>query len=131
VHEKEVPFEEAAMGTTGLETAFAALFTELVLTGELELATVIERMTSGGALYGLPIPRVAVGETANLCLIDLDARYEVGEDGYASRSGNSCFHGRSFHGRVLLTVAAGQISHRRPMLVARAATPAGAESEAE
>src|SRR5207302_5883571 len=30
-HEKEVPFEQAPMGTTGLETAFAALFTELVL----------------------------------------------------------------------------------------------------
>src|SRR5581483_2446446 len=33
-HEKEVPFEAAPMGTTGLETAFAALFTELVLSGQ-------------------------------------------------------------------------------------------------
>ena len=39
-HEKEVPFEQAPMGTTGLETAFAALYTELVLPGELELADV-------------------------------------------------------------------------------------------
>ena len=31
--EKEVPFEEAAMGVTGLETAFAALHTDLVLAG--------------------------------------------------------------------------------------------------
>ena len=31
--EKEVPFEEAPMGTTGLETAFAAIYTELVLPG--------------------------------------------------------------------------------------------------
>ena len=36
--EKEVPFEEAPMGTTGLETAFAALYTELVLPGVLPLA---------------------------------------------------------------------------------------------
>ena len=41
-HEKEVPFEQAPMGTTGLETAFAALYTELVLSGELELETVVE-----------------------------------------------------------------------------------------
>ena len=61
VHEKEVPFEQAPMGTTGLETAFAALFTELVLTGELELETVIERMTAGGALYGLAVPRIETG----------------------------------------------------------------------
>jgi dihydroorotase len=124
VHEKEVPFEQAPMGTTGLETAFAALFTELVMPGELDLDVVVERMTAGGALYGLRPPRIAVGETADVCLIDLDARYVVGEDGYASRSTNCCFHGRSLHGRVLLTVAAGQIAHRRPMLVAHSTASA-------
>jgi dihydroorotase len=121
-HEKEVPFEQAAMGTTGLETAFAALFTELVMPGELELSVVIERMTAGAELYDLPTPRVARGELANLCLIDLEARYEVGADGYASRSANCCFHGRVVHGRVLLTLAAGAIAFRRPMLVPREST---------
>jgi dihydroorotase len=110
-HEKEVPFEQAPMGTTGLETAFAALYTELVMSGEIELATLIERMTAGGALYGLPIPRIAAGEPANLTLIDLDARFEVGADGYASRSANCCFHGRSLQGKVLLTVAGGSVAH--------------------
>ncbi|MGI8713729.1 MAG: dihydroorotase [Solirubrobacteraceae bacterium] len=118
VHEKEVPFEQAPMGTTGLETAFAALHTELVLTGQLPLSTLIERMTAGGGLYGLPIPRIAVGEPANLTLIDLDARWTVGEDGYASRSDNCAFEGRMLSGRVLLTLAAGAVAHRRPLLVA-------------
>jgi dihydroorotase len=122
-HEKEVPFEQAPMGTTGLETAFAALFTELVIPGELELATVIERMTAGGALYGLPIPRIAPGDAANLCLVDLEAKFQVGAGGYASRSQNSCFHGRTLHGRVLLTVAAGTVAFRARMLAeARALT---------
>jgi dihydroorotase len=111
VHEKEVPFEQAPMGTTGLETAFASLYTELVLTGELELETVIERMTAGGALYGLAVPRIETGREANLCLVDLEARYEVGADGYASRSANCCFHGRLLQGKVLLTVAAGSVAH--------------------
>jgi dihydroorotase len=111
-HEKEVPFEQAPMGTTGLETAFAALFTELVLSGAIELGIIVERMTAGGALYGLPIPRIAVGAPANLCLVDLDARYQVGADGYVSRSGNCCFHGRTLHGKVTLTVAAGAVAHR-------------------
>ncbi len=118
-HEKEVPFEQAPMGTTGLETAFAALFTELVMPGELRLATLVERMTAGAALYGLATPRIAVGEAANLCLVDLDARFVVGEDGYASRSSNCCFEGRRLHGRVLLTVAAGSVAYLRPMLVSR------------
>jgi dihydroorotase len=116
LHEKEVPFEQAPMGTIGLETAFPALFTELVLPGELELGIVIERMTSGGALYGLPTPRIATGEPANVCLVDLDAKFEVGAEGYVSRSQNCCFYGRTLHGRVLITVAAGAVAFRARLL---------------
>jgi dihydroorotase len=110
-HEKEVPFEQAPMGTTGLETAFAALYTELVLPGVLELELIVERLTAGGALYGLPIPRIAAGEPANIALVDLGAQWEVGADGYRSRSRNCCFHGRTLHGTVELTLAAGRIVH--------------------
>jgi dihydroorotase len=117
VHEKEVPFEQAPMGTTGLETAFAAIHTELVVSGELPLAILIERMTAGGGLYGLPIPRIEPGAPANLCLVDLQARWTVGEDGYASRSSNCAFHGRALSGRVVLTIAAGAVAFRRPLLV--------------
>jgi dihydroorotase len=110
--EKEVPFEQAPMGTTGLETAFAALYTALVLTGELDLGVLVERMTAGAALFELPTPRIAVGEPANLALIDLDADWVAGERGWESRSENCCFAGRSLKGRVLLTVAAGGIVYR-------------------
>jgi dihydroorotase len=109
------------MGTTGLETAFAALFTELVLPGEVELDLIVQRLSDGAALYGLPTPRIAVGEQANLCLVDLGARWEVGADGYASRSANCCFHGRTLQGRVELTLAAGAVVHR-------AAVGAGAQT---
>jgi dihydroorotase len=111
-HEKEVPFEEAPMGTTGLETAFAALFTELVLPGELELEVVVDRLTAGAAVYGLPIPKIEPGLPANLCLVDLDARFDVGAEGYYSRSDNCCFHGRMLQGRVRLTLAAGTVAFR-------------------
>jgi dihydroorotase len=116
-HEKEVPFEEAPMGTTGLETAFAALYTTLVDPGILSLELLIERMTAGVALYGLLTPRIEPGQPANLALVDLAATWTAGEDGYASRSENSCFDGRRLTGRVLLTVAGGVVAHQRPMLV--------------
>jgi len=128
-HEKEVPFEQAPMGTTGLETAFSSIYTELVLPGQLELPTLIERMTAGGALYGLDIPRIAPGEPANVCLIDTEATWIVGENGYASKSANSSFAGMHLRGRVLLTVAAGAVAHRQPMLVAGGAGT-GERSEA-
>jgi dihydroorotase len=111
-HEKEVPFEQAPMGSTGLETAFAALHTGLVLPGILELGLLVERMTAGAALFELPTPTIAVGESANLTLVDLDAVWVAGEHGWESRSENCCFAGRRLQGRVLMTLAAGAIAHR-------------------
>lgn len=111
-HEKEVPFEEAPMGVTGLETAFPVLYTDLVLPGVLPLALVVERMTAGAALLGLPTPTIASGQPANLTLLDLEASWEVGARGYASKSANSCFEGRTLRGVVRLTVAAGAVVHR-------------------
>ena len=72
-HEKEVPFEEAPFGVTGLETAFAALNTHLVEPGILPLATLLERMSAGPArVYGLEPPRIEAGATANLVLLDTE-----------------------------------------------------------
>jgi dihydroorotase len=110
--EKEVPFEQAPMGTTGLETAFASVYTELVLPGVLPLALVVEKLSAGAALLDLPVPRIATGEPANLCLLDLEADWEVGESGYESRSQNCCFAGRTLSGRVLVTIAAGAVVYR-------------------
>jgi dihydroorotase len=110
--EKEVPFEEAPMGTTGLETAFAALHTGLVLTGALELELLVERMTAGAKLFDLPTPLIAKGEPANVTLIDLDAEWVAGDRGWESRSENCCFAGRRLKGRVLLTLAAGAVAYR-------------------
>jgi dihydroorotase len=110
--EKEQPFELAPMGVTGLETAFAALHTGLVLPGVLDLALLVERMTSGGEPFGLAVPRIAPGEPANVCLVDLDAEWEVGEAGYESRSANCAFAGRRLTGRVRMTIAAGAVAYR-------------------
>ncbi|MDP1849926.1 MAG: dihydroorotase [Solirubrobacteraceae bacterium] len=110
--EKDVPFEQAPMGTTGLETAFSAVYTDLVLPGTLALELVVEKLTAGLGLLDLFVPAIAAGERANLVLVDLDAEWVVGESGYESRSENCCFAGRTLRGRVLLTVAAGAVAYR-------------------
>jgi dihydroorotase len=110
--EKEVPFEHAPMGTTGLETAFSAVYTDLVVPGALSLELVVEKLTAGLGLLGLFVPTIAAGQVANLVLVDLDAEWVVGESGYESRSENCCFAGRTLRGRVLLTVAAGAVAYR-------------------
>ena len=119
--EKEDPFELAPMGVTGLETSFAAIHTDLVVPGVIGLDVVVERMTAGGEPFGIPAPRVRVGEEANLVLVDLDAQWEVGEDGYESRSEHCCFAGRELRGRVLLTLAAGGVAYRERAFTVTAA----------
>ena len=109
-HEKDVPFEQAPFGVTGLETAFAALNTFLVREGEVPLATLLERLSAGPArALGLPVPRIAVGQPANLVLLDLEAEWTVREDAFRSRSANSWLLGRSLVGSVVRTIAAGRV----------------------
>ena len=111
-HEKDVPFEAAPFGVTGLETAFAALNTFLVREGAAPLATVLERLSAGPArALGLPVPRVVVGEPANLVLLDLEAEWTVREETFRSRSANSWLLGRTLTGAVVKTVAAGRVVH--------------------
>jgi dihydroorotase len=111
-HEKEVPFEAAPFGVTGLETAFASLYTHLVEPGVLPLETLLERMSAGPArIFGLDRPRVAAGATANLVLLDLDGEWTVGEQPFRSRSGNSWLLGSKLTGAVRITLAGGRVVH--------------------
>lgn len=112
LEEKEVPFEQAAMGVTGLETAFAALHTKLVLPGTIDLGLLIERLAGGAAPFDLERPTLEPGSEANIALCDLAAKWTVGEEGYESRSQNSWCAGRELTGRVLMTVAGGQVAYR-------------------
>ncbi len=111
--DKEVPFEQAAMGVTGLETAFAVLHTDLVRSGVIGLDLLVEKMTCGGEPFGIPAPRLEPGGRANIALVDPSLGWTVGEDGYESRSDNSCFAGRELTGRVLMTVADGSVAFRQ------------------
>jgi len=107
--EKDVPFEEAPFGVIGLETAFSALHTHLVLPGALPLETLLERMSAGPArAFGLAEPRIEVGAQANVVVLDLDAEWRVTEDGFRSLSANSWLLGETLQGRVVRTVADGR-----------------------
>jgi dihydroorotase len=109
--EKDCPFESAPFGVTGLETAFAVLFTELVEPGLLSLETLLQRMSAGpAAIFGLERPRIAVGAPANLALVDPHATWRVKPAGFRSRSANSWLLGKRLRGRVKLTMAAGRVA---------------------
>ena len=58
---------------------------------------------------GLPVPRITVGEPANLALLDLEAEWTVREEAFRSRSANSWLLGGTLVGAVVKTVAAGRV----------------------
>jgi dihydroorotase len=110
--EKEVPFEAAPFGVIGLETAFSVLYTNLVLPGLLTLETLLDRLCAGpAAIFGLDRPRIAVGERANLTLIDTEASWSVDPSQFRSRSINSWLIGERLSSRIRLTIADGRTAY--------------------
>jgi dihydroorotase len=83
-----------------------------VLPGTIGLGLLVERLAGGAEPFDVPRPSLAPGSEANIALCDLDAEWTVGEDGYESRSANSWCAGRTLTGRVVVTVAAGQVAYR-------------------
>lgn len=110
--EKEAPFEEAPFGVVGLETAFVVLYSELVHKGAVSLDVLVQAMSSNPArAFDLPVPAIAEGQEANMCLVDVDEEYEIDPADFYSKSRNSAFAGRKVRGRVLLTLVAGRVAH--------------------
>jgi dihydroorotase len=76
----------------------------------IPLAILLERMSAGPAqIYGLERPRIAVGASANLVLLDLEATWRVHEGAFRSRSANSWLLGETLRGKVVTTIADGRL----------------------
>ena len=109
--EKELPLEEAAPGFLGHETAFAALYTELVLKDRLSLHRLVEAMASAPGAWIGGAGRISVGAPADLAVVDLSEEWTVRADALVSRSGNSPYLGRSLKGSIVGTVVGGELIH--------------------
>ncbi|MDQ3863499.1 MAG: dihydroorotase [Actinomycetota bacterium] len=111
--EKDSPIEEAAPGFLGHETAFAALYTDLVLPSRLSLARLLEAMGCAPGRWVGGGGTLAVGAPADLTLVDLSEEWMVGRDALLSRSSNSPYLGRTLTGRVVTTIVGGEPVHDR------------------
>lgn len=100
-HEKELEFELAPFGTTGLETALSLVNTHLVAAGTLGWAEVTRLMCHGPrAALGLPEMRLEAGFPADITVVDPEARVEVTAEWFESKSRNSAFLGQSLLGKA-------------------------------
>ena len=109
-HDKEHTFVTAAFGVLGLETAFSVVADVMVGSGLLDWAGVAQVMSvapariAGLGGHGRPI---AVGEPANLTLVDPAATVTVDREASLSLSRNNPWHGRQLTGTVHATVLHG------------------------
>ena len=109
VEEKEAEFDQSPPGTIGLETALAAVLTELVEPGVLTLARALEALSAaparilGASEHGGPIEP---GRPANLVVFDPTSEWVV-EAPFTSKSRNAAFLGSRLHGRVVHTMLRG------------------------
>ena len=114
--DKDHPFDVASPGMLGLEQALAVVVDVMVNSGRMDWPTLVERMSSAPARIGRLAAQgrpLAVGEPANLVLVDRSRRGTVDRAHTASRSRNNPYHGVDLPDPVELTVWAGRVTHRR------------------
>ncbi len=114
--DKDHPFDVALPGMIGLEQALAVVLEVMVNPGRMDWPTLVARMSTTPAAIGQVAGQgrpIAVGEPANLVLVDPAARAVVDRDASASRSRNNPYHGLDLPDPVVATVWAGRVTYRR------------------
>jgi dihydroorotase len=111
--DKELPFQEAAPGFLGHETAFAALYTELVLGGRISLIRLIEAMSCAPGRWVNGSGSLRIGAPADVTLVDLSEEWKVDRGSLLSRSSNSPYLGRRLTSRVVGTIVGGEMVYDR------------------
>jgi len=107
-HEKEVEFDEAPCGISGLDTALAVTW-ELVRTGKLPFDTFLRAWTTAPCeRFKLPVNRFHPGDPADIVLYDQDQEWEVCAATMHSKSKNTPLLGRTLRGRVHAHFLAGK-----------------------
>lgn len=118
-HEKELEFELAPFGTTGLETALALVNTHLVARQLLDWSGVVRLMCHGprAAFPALPQVRLAVGGVGDVTVFDPEARVEITPEWFESRSTNSAFLGDKLLGKASEVLVGGRLALRNGKVV--------------
>lgn len=115
-HEKQMEFERAAFGITGLETAFALAMTKLHREKHVPLSRIVELFTAGPArcfdLRGresLTRGTLARGSAADVTIFDPKKKWTFDAARSLSKSKNTPFGGWQLTGKVIATVVGGKI----------------------
>ena len=116
-YEKEVEFDYAPFGITGLETELALALLQLYHPGRMPLPDLIARFTTAPArLLRLNKGTLQPGADADITILDLDRPWVFDRERSASKSKNTPFHGWPLKGKAVATIVAGNVVWREENL---------------
>ena len=109
-YEKDVEFDYAPFGITGLETELPLSLMALYHTDRLTMRDLLPLFTTAPArLLNLPKGTLTVGADADITVLDPDREWVFDRNTSASKSTNSPFYGWRMKGRATITIVAGKI----------------------
>jgi dihydroorotase len=112
-NDKNVEYNLAAFGISGIETSFAFAITYLYKAGVLTLPEIAERMSNAPAkILGLDGGEIAEGKVADLTIADLDESFVVDPAMFVSKGKNNPFKGYKLDGVVKYTIVDGEIKYQ-------------------
>jgi dihydroorotase len=112
-NEKDIEFEYAEFGSTGLETELSAAVTELVSPGILTWSELVKKISLNPArILDADKGTLGPGKDADIAIISADKEWIVNKSGFASMSKNSAFIGRKLKGAVEYTIYKGKVIYK-------------------
>ena len=112
-NDKNVEYDLAAFGISGLETSFGFAITYLYRTGALTLSEIADRMSRNPAkILGLEGGELKAGGVADVTLADIDEKWTVDPEKFFSKGKNTPFAGYELQGAVKYTVVDGRVRYR-------------------
>ena len=112
--DKQVEYNLAASGISGIETSLALSYTYLVKTGKLTLCELAEKMSAApAAVLGLEGGSLSVGAPADIAIVDFGEKYVIDSSKFKSKGRNTPFEGYEVYGVVKYTIVDGQIKYKQ------------------
>ncbi|MDD6268883.1 MAG: dihydroorotase [Oscillospiraceae bacterium] len=110
--EEKADFYRAPNGVIGMETSLAATLT-LYHEGKLTLSDIARLMSERPReILSLPKVKIAVGEKADMCIMDTEYKWTVDPCKLHSKARNAVFKGMEFTGKPVMTIAEGEIRYK-------------------
>lgn len=112
--DKHCEYSLAANGISGFDTAFSLGYTYLVKPGHITLNHYSKLMSfTPSNLLKIGTPSIQIGANADLTIVDLDKKYTIQKENFASKGKNTPFDGKEVYGQVVATLVDGIVKYQQ------------------